>query len=195
MVFDELNKKVADHVSLLFTQHADERLLYHNLTHTLEVTQRVIEIAKYYTPVEEIMFILKTAAWFHDTGYLFVGGKDHEEEGVYRMKEFLTGLKVFPPVMDTISRCIMATKRSGEPVTQLERIVCDADTYHFGTLLFRETDLLVKKELEAFTGTTFTHWTNDSIALLTNHRFYTYYCQQKLSAGKKENIEWLRSLL
>lgn len=195
MIYEYLSKKVDNYISTLFTQHPDDRLFYHNHSHTLEVIDHVIEIGKFYTTAEEIMFILRTAASFHDTGYLFVGQKDHEEESVRIMADFLSDLKLPQSTIFAIGQCIMATKLPVDPVSQTEQILCDADTYHFGTTRFRETDPLIKKEVEALMGITFTHWIEGSIALLTNHQFYTSYCQQKLNGGKQQNIDWLRAQL
>jgi predicted metal-dependent HD superfamily phosphohydrolase len=195
MVYKDIQKKVEDYISSLFSQHADRRLPYHNFTHTLEVVIRVREIAEDYKLAEESLFIAFTAAWFHDTGYLFVGSKGHEEESVKVMKTFLLTLETDPSLADKISQCIMATKLPVNPVSISEKILCDADTYHFGTLRFRLTNTLVKEEVESLTGRILTHWIEDSITLLTHHQFYTPYCRQKLNEGKKQNLAWLHSQL
>lgn len=155
---------------------------------------RAIEIGTYYQLGEDRMFILSTAAWFHDTGYLFVGSKGHEKESVHIMQDFLTRQGISPGIIDSIAQCIRATEIAAKPVSLLEEILCDADTYHFGTLRFRETDELIKKEIEVLSGVTFKKWVDRSIAILANHRFYTSYCQEKLGEGKALNIVWLHSL-
>jgi len=76
-----------------------------------------------------------------------------------------------------------------------EKILCDADTYHFGSPEFRQTDLLVKKEIELLTGSKTVEWTKHTITMLEKHQFYTGYCKERLEAGKAENLAWLRSLL
>jgi hypothetical protein len=45
----------------------------------------------------------------------------------------------------------MATKRGSGPVSVAEKIICDADTYHFETFEFKRTDWLIKKEIELMT--------------------------------------------
>ena len=89
----------------------------------------------------------------------------------------------------------MATQRLIKPATISEMIIWDADTYHFGTPEFKQTDAQIKKEIELLTGSVQTSWVSKSIRMLRNHQFYTSYCKQQLEAGKQENIDWLQSLL
>jgi len=100
-----------------------------------------------------------------------------------------------PELVELIAQCILATKFPSSPRLYLEHIMCDADTYDFGTPYFRETEFLVKKEIEMRTGKLPVNWTAESIRLLQHHRYYTDYCQQLLNKGKEENIKWLASLL
>jgi predicted metal-dependent HD superfamily phosphohydrolase len=195
MSYQDASRAVEDYITILFQLHQDEKLFYHNLEHTRKVVARAEEIALVYTLDDESVFIIKTAAWFHDAGYLFVGSNGHELKGVDLMKEFILGMSSGRRLAEKISQCIMATKRVAEPVSLMEKIICDADTYHFGTLEFRQTDLLIKKEIEFLTGSVQTGWISDTIRMLKSHQFYTSYCKELLNAGKEQNIEWLKSRL
>ena len=75
------------------------------------------------------------------------------------MKEFLSDIISIPVLVEEIGQCIMATKRDSIPVSVTERIICDADTYHFGTPEFKRTDPLIRKEIELLTGSDQTGWT------------------------------------
>ena len=96
-----------------------------------------------------------------------------------------------------IGRCILATKFPSHPVDLLEQLICDADTYHLGTDLFRQTDPLVKKEVQLRTGMVpaETEWIKKTLSLLKQHTFFTEYCQKKLNEKKQENIAWLEGQL
>jgi predicted metal-dependent HD superfamily phosphohydrolase len=166
---------------------------YHNLAHTQAVANHSREIGAYYLLNETEMFILTTAAWFHDIGHLFGEMQGHEERGVLIMEYSLQSIS--PELIAAIGQCILATKYASHPQNLLEQIICDADTYHFGTTLFRQTDQLVEKEMELRTGESNPHWHANSLDLLNKHVFYTEYCQKLLTEGKKQNIAWLEGLI
>jgi HD superfamily phosphodiesterase len=195
MSFRDTSREIEDYVASVFEQNKDPKLLYHNFHHTSKVVQRAVEIASFYKIDEESLFVLVAAGWFHDIGYLFVGPRNHEQEGVKMMITFLARYEYSPAMLETITRVIMATKEPVHPLLLPEKILCDADTYHFGTAEFKSSDDLVKKEIELVTGSIPEHWIERSIAMLKNHRFHTSYCTERLEPGKMRNIAWLESLL
>jgi hypothetical protein len=92
-----------------------------------------------------------------------------------------------------VASCILATKIPHDPKGRLEEIMCDADTYNFGTKEFRKTNKLIKKELALRGYTTLTNdWVNNTIELLERHKFYTTYCQVLLDEKKRKNLEWMK---
>ena len=195
MSYEGANQAVADHITSIFQLNPNEKLLYHNFEHTSKVVARGTEIAMFYKLDDEKLFIIRTSAWFHDIGYLLSGPKEHEREAVRLMEEFIPRIISKPTLTEDIAGCIMATKRSAHPESLTEKIICDADTYHFGTPEFKKTDPLVKKEVELWLGAVQTEWISHSIKMLRNHQFYTTYCQERLDEGKKLNIQYLQSLL
>ncbi|SHM77607.1 HD domain-containing protein [Chitinophaga sp. CF418] len=177
----------------LFTRLASTSLVYHNLSHTERVVARSMEIADHYGLNGKDRFILSIAAWFHDTGHLVADIELHEQAGVRLMKSFFIDKEIDEALIDTISECIMATKWPPAPKTLLEEIICDADTYHFGTKEFEITDELVKKEFQLRTKKNYANWCNDTLRLLKAHRFFTSYCRDKLVDGKEANIAYLEA--
>jgi predicted metal-dependent HD superfamily phosphohydrolase len=168
---------------------------YHNLTHTKEVVTRAKEIAAFYLLDEKDDFMLTVAAWFHDTGQLYGEMDGHEEKSAVIMKNYFENSDVSSGLIQAAEGCILATKYGALPGTLPEKIICDADTYHFGTALFHKTEFLTKAEMEIRTGEKFPHWHEESLQLLQNHVFYTEYCQLLLQPGKQKNIAWLESLI
>jgi predicted metal-dependent HD superfamily phosphohydrolase len=195
MSYQEISREIEEYINNIFESHPNKNLVYHNITHTRNVVIRTIEIASYYKLDEESLFILKAAAWFHDTGYIFRGPNNHEQESVNIMMVFLHKYDLSPRIIDQVEQIIMATKLPTSPVSLSEMIICDADTFHFGTIEFKRTDELVKKEIELRTGLILIDWVKHTIAMLQNHRFYTSYCAERLEKGKMQNIAWLLSLL
>lgn len=167
---------------------------YHNLDHTVDVVQHTTEIAAYYLLSAPEMLIVRVAAWFHDIGHLTGEMDGHEARGVVIMKDCLKPMDISETLISSIAACIMATKYPSDPHTLYEQILCDADTFHFGTPRFKATDDLVKMEVELRKKKIFTDWHTKSIALLEEHHFFTQYCQHLLGEGKLENIRWLKAL-
>jgi len=190
----EISKTLADierMVEELFRVNDRPYLLYHNINHTRNVVKRAQEIAAIYALNNESLFVLLAAAWFHDTGHLFGSMEKHEEMSVYIMRMYLVDL-VDEQMLDDIGDCIMATNITSKPVTLIEKILCDADTYHFGTTEFHQTDPIVWLELEKRLGRVIYRKDEKSLHLLELHTFNTPYCLTHLSQGKQENMAWLK---
>src|SRR5687768_14448907 len=133
-------KKIEKHVKGLFEDKADPSLVFHNLKHTQIVVARAKEIAGHYHLSEKDMLTVFAAAWFHDTGYLFAVPAVHEAKSVELMKDFMAANNgIDNELTAAIEQCILATKSTVNPSNILQHIVCDADTYHFGTKDFKIT--------------------------------------------------------
>ncbi|HXS36343.1 MAG TPA: HD domain-containing protein, partial [Flavipsychrobacter sp.] len=189
---DNIYKAIAKYITDLFEQHANPNLLYHNLEHTKKVVQHAEEIGAHYKLSEEDTLTLYTAAWFHDVGHLFTEMDKHEEKSAEMMREFMHKEGISDAVIDNIADCIKATRFSADPHGLLQEIICDADTYHFGTNEFKDTNKLVKKEFELRGYNTLTQdWNSNSIELLKKHTYFTTYCKILLEEKKQKNIQWL----
>ena len=187
-------QKVATFVSQVYMSDNSPKYPYHNLDHTKAVVEHARQIGSYYNLSEEDLFILTTAAWFHDIGQLLGDAADHEQKSVLVLKNYLTHTELNLELIGVVANCILATQIGHKPILLPEKIICDADTWHFGTLYFRETEFLVQKEMEKRASTKFFNWHEKSLSMLEQHTFYTDYCKSILQQGKLENIEWLKSL-
>jgi predicted metal-dependent HD superfamily phosphohydrolase len=194
MNYQELAKKIQDHVQALFHSQKDKTFVYHNLTHTQGVVKAASQIANHYQLNEKDFFIVTTAAWFHDAGY-FEDAKNHEVKGVEMANAFLKKHEVAEEVMLSIDNCILATKLPQSPKNKLEEIVCDADLFHLGTDYFNETNKLMRKESETTKGIAISkeEWRKGTIRLFETHHYFTDYCQLLLNDKKKENLDKLKS--
>jgi predicted metal-dependent HD superfamily phosphohydrolase len=180
------------YVKNLFDGHGKPYHVFHNLQHTQAVVRHAAEIADHYQLNDQERFVLQTAAWFHDTGYLMGEVANHEETGVVLMRLFLDEYNVEPHLQDEAAKCIMATKRTVQPITRLQQILCDADTYHLGTPDFEYLDKLVWQERELSTDTKVKDHTGQSLQFLQSHTYFTDYCRNLLTAGKEKNIALLK---
>ncbi|ACU59905.1 HD domain-containing protein [Chitinophaga pinensis] len=179
----------------LYERLTPSSLLYHNLSHTQKVVAHATEIATYYQLDEQTLFIIKAAAWFHDTGHLVAEMAVHEAASVNLMRTFMETQQISDTLIDEISRCIMVTRFPSHPQTLPESIICDADTYHFGTSEFKITDDLVREEFQLRLCRQFPDWYEGALGLLKSHHFFTTYCQKKLDSGKFNNILYIEKKL
>ena len=184
----EVLQEVQGYVEALYKKFQSADLLYHNLEHTQKVVQRCNEISAAYVINGTDVFILTVAAWFHDTGHLFGVPHNHEERSVDIMKDFLAKKVQDAAITDAVAGCIMATKMPYHPVTLVEKIICDADTYHLGTKDFIDTDSRLKKELQLRINTPDENWDSNTLTMLIKHKYFTSYCRELLEKGKHENI-------
>ena len=180
------------YVKKMFEEHGKSFHVYHNLEHTQTVVRHAAEIADHYQINDQERLVVQTAAWFHDTGYLIGEVANHEETSVVLMRLFLDEYDVEPHLPDEVAKCIMATKKSVKPITLLEQILCDADTYHLGTSDFEYFDELVWKEWELSTLTKVDGHIKQSLHFLQAHTFFTDYCRKLLTEGKEKNIALLK---
>lgn len=190
-------KKAETYVTGLFEKLPHDKLLFHNLEHTETVVERTKEIAAHYTLNEKDMLVLYVAAWFHDTGHLYCSGlKDHEEKSVEVMKKFMSEYNSDKELISEIEACILSTKMPRNPVNLVQEIICDADTYHFGTKEFKNTNREMREEYSLRESTVSKKdWDENTLEMLNKHQFYTSYCKDLLEEKKKDNMRKIKKKL
>ena len=177
-----INKKAEEYVTALFEKMHNPNLVYHNLEHTKSVVQRTNEIAAHYNLNEKELTILTVAAWFHDIGHLFTDAAKHEEKSVDIMKTFMAENDNDPQLISEIEGCILSTKPPRHPQNLLQEIICDADTYHFGTKEFKESNKKVFEEHLLRVGPiSKKEWNKNTIGLLERHKYFTSYCRSEFT--------------
>jgi predicted metal-dependent HD superfamily phosphohydrolase len=194
MNYLELLDRIKTHVHDLFSSKKDDRLIYHNLYHTEQVVKNAVKISNHYKLSDADFFVVVTAAWFHDIGYLS-SWDQHEQHGADAAVAFLKNKNVDENILTAIYDCIMATRMPQKPSGLLQQIICDADLFHLGGESFKERNKLMRKEAEAFCEKKIDKetWRENTIALFEGHHYHTDYCQQELKAGKDKNLEELKS--
>jgi len=194
MDYNIILAQAQQYVLNFFDSHADEKIVYHDRTHTEQVVEAARMIGQHYQLSERDFFIVNVAAWFHDTGYFKGGAPGHEERGAEMAVAFLTGTGVDAGTMQSVRGCILATQIPQKPTNLVEDIVCDADLFHLGTDRFAERNKLMRKEMEAAKGKKISkdEWRRSTIRLLETHKYNTDYCRLLLNEKKQENLDKLR---
>jgi len=192
MIYQKALARVKELVGKHFSDQLNPNRIYHNLQHTEEVVGRAVQIASSYRLDSKGLFIIQTAAWFHDTGY--ADDPLHPEKRSARLSEkLLTEISVDPETIKSIRNCILASALPQKPQNLMEEIVCDATMFHLGSDDFFERSKLMRKELSLLTGKKVSkeEWKRRNIELLQNHRFKTEYGRKLYESQQKLNLETL----
>lgn len=168
-------------------------ITYHNAPHTISVIAAVLQLAKSENISDDDLVLLKTAALFHDTGFL-QHHDNHEEFSCKIARKHLPSFNYSAEQVERICEMIMATKIPQSPLNHLSKILCDADLHylggeHYNTIaekLFTEYRKLgvVKTQAE---------WDHKQAAFLSNHKYFTdtainlYDQQKKITVAEVES--------
>ncbi len=104
MLFEKLKKQILSRLESEFKPC----LYYHNLSHTLDVMEATLRLAKLESIDSNYTIILTTAALLHDVGMLD-NYKDHEAASVKVAQMLLPELNYSQPDIEEIADLIMAT--------------------------------------------------------------------------------------
>lgn len=189
----EILIKVKEFATTLLKHRLSEKLYFHNITHTLEVVQATSEIGVNSALSKEELEIVLIAAWFHDLGYSDKY-KDHEYESANIAFIFLTITGIDEIIIEHIISCILATKYPQKPLSLLEKVICDADLYHFSRPDYKQHEQALKKEWEANLNLIYTdkEWDIINYDMLKDHVYWTSYGKTVLQLKKEENIKKLK---
>jgi len=194
MNYRQFLDQVRQYTIHFFKSKDTQKLLYHNLEHTQMVVANAEQIARHYQLAGKDFFIVMTAAWFHDSGYLTGDPADHEQRSADIAARFLNDIAVEEDTIQAVRQCILATRMPQSPASRLEKIVCDADLFHFGTADFWERNNLMRNETESRTGKKIgkNQWRKGTIRFLEAHQFQTDYCRNILQHKKQQNLRELK---
>lgn len=171
-------------------------LPFHNAQHTLEVFDHVRVIGRDEGLSEKALEPALLAALFHDVGNAS-GFKGHEAQSSAMASKFLEPLKYPKDDLFKVQGCIMATRMPQSPNSLLEKILCDADLFHLGTLSFFKRNTLLRKEWAMDQNLLYSDWdwTKLNITFLEGHSFFTTYGHRVLEPVKQENLAQLKDRL
>ena len=173
-----------------------DEIVYHDVPHTLNVEKAVIRYAKLEGISEEEIILLRTAALFHDAGFI-LQYSNNEDFGIKMAESILPRFGYNYEQINIIGQIINATKPDVTPQTMLEKIMSDADYDYLGRPDYHVIAKKLRMELENY-GTNFTEeeWIHFQLDFLENHHVYfTETAQNIRSYGKSMRIEDLKKKL
>jgi len=191
---EQLLSAVRNYVTDIFTHQVKPEFVFHNLEHTEDVVEACSYMADYYKLNEDDHFVLMVSAWFHDTGFSKGEASGHEDESIRIATDFLTQHGVESLLLQRISSAIQATRMPQSPISQVEKILCDADLYHLATEDFKPRNQLLKQEREFLLEHKISKkdWRKNNINFLESHKYFTEYGQEFLESKKLENLSLLQ---
>lgn len=182
------------HVINLFAESNQDKLVYHNLAHTLGVVEVCRKMGEHYRLSADDMLAVQLAAWFHDAGYLIGAPQHHEESGAEYAAAFLEQQHVDPSIIEKVKGCILATRIPQRPTNLLEEITCDSDLFHLGSEQFKTLSKQMRREKTMLCNRNVTgkEWREETIKFLEQHQYFTSYAKALLNKQKEAHLEALR---
>ncbi|MET0759581.1 MAG: HD domain-containing protein [Flavobacterium sp.] len=167
-------------------------LIYHQWKHTQHVLEKAEFIARQENTIEEDILLIKTAALFHDAGFINNINEGHEEESIRLAEKKLPEFGYKKNEIEIIVGMIRATIIPQTPNTKLECILADADLEYLGTDNFERIGNKLYLELKHYNpNLSLYEWNEFQINFLQSHFYHTKYCIQNRTAVKEKNLKLL----
>lgn len=173
-----------------------KELFYHGAHHTEDVLNSIVRIGEGEEVSAREMTILKTAALFHDAGFLDQYS-DNEEAATVYARQTLPAFDYEEDDIDVICAIIMATRHDIKPRNLLEEIMCDADHDYLGRKDYKRIAASLYKELAEY-GYVYNEreWINMQVSFLAiKHTYYTEWAKKNRQTTKERHIERLKEKL
>lgn len=165
-----------------------QNLHYHSIHHTIDVCDAVERIGLLENISSEEIILVKTAALYHDSGFIYQYLKN-EPVGVEIARKSLPEFNYSDQEIDLISEIIMATQIPQTSKNLLEEIMCDADLDYLGRDDFHPIADSLKQELmEHQMVKSDKHWDEIQISFLTQHKYFTKTANRLRNNKKQDNL-------
>ncbi len=171
-------------------------LHYHGPHHTRDdVLPAAERLAAYAQLSPDQTLLLRTAALYHDIGYL-EHYADHETLGAKVVMAELPAHGYTAAEIQTVVDLIMATRMPHNPRTELQRMMCDADLNSLCRDDFFITSHRLRLELKQMgLVTSVREWYARQLKFLESHQYLSSAGIALGEDGKKQNIAELRHIL
>ena len=170
------------------TDGLQAHLLYHSVGHTKDVVHAVERIALLEGITDEGLFLLKTAALFHDAGFLEQYDAN-EYIGAKMAADLLPKYGYTEQHITTIVELIKVTEIPHKPLNHLQEIMCDADLDYLGRDDFQQIANNLKLELKTMDKIKSDRkWDEIQVSFLNKHHYFTKTAINSREEKKKENL-------
>ena len=167
-------------------------LPYHDVQHTKNVIVAAEHLATCENIIGSELILLKTAALFHDAGFL-QSTHEHENHSCTLTRRFLPQYHYSEEQIESICRMIMTTKMPQSAEDHLSHLLCDADLYYLGG---NEYELYAHKLYKEFKKTkvvkTEIEWQLKQAEFLSSHHYYSRTAKHEREENKQRNLQHLQ---
>jgi class 3 adenylate cyclase/ligand-binding sensor domain-containing protein/predicted metal-dependent HD superfamily phosphohydrolase len=195
-LYSSINYKKAErHIMKVLKKGLPENLHYHGIHHTYDVVKAVERIAIMEGVLDDDIFVLKSAATYHDAG--FVEQYDSNEPvGARLAEEILPKYGYTDEQIEVVKKLIYATIIPHKPSSKLEEIICDADLDYLGRDDFFEIADTLRMELRDHGKIKSDRlWDEIQVKFLTQHKYFTKSAKKMRDAKKAEHLEVIKQKL
>lgn len=173
-----------------------DTLFYHTIDRTVKIDRTIKEYAKLEALPKNDILILRTAALYHDVGYIVE--YDHNEQYATMIaRNNLPNYGYSEEDIEQVCSLIWATSRKETPKNYLEELICDANSDYFGRKDYHVIAANLRKELTLHNTMEMTEeeWLDFQLNYLEfEHRYYTDLAKNIRDKGKSLRIEELKEL-
>lgn len=180
----------------LLRSNLSRELVYHSLEHTCDEVARSARRIAHLTGVNlEEMLLIRTAAYFHDVGFIN-RRHEHEQESARIAASVLPQFGYSAAQIDLVTGQIIATRFPQSPQNALEAILADADLSVLGKKQFLARNQDLRQELAALGEPVSDDvWYSSQLAFLRSHRYFTPVARKLYDSGKVQNVRLLTQIL
>lgn len=187
--------KAERHIIKVLEKGLTDKLHYHSIGHTKDVVKAIERLALMEGVTDEGLFLLKSAATYHDAGFVEQYDKN-EPIGARLAEEILPKYGYTEQHIQTIKELIFVTQIPHSPKNKLEEIICDADLDYLGRDDFHEIADRLRRELrEHGKIDSDRKWDEIQVQFLTAHRYFTETAIRTRKEKKLKNLEEVKARL
>ncbi len=184
--------KAERHIIKVLEKGLSDKLHYHSIEHTKDVVKAVERLALMEGVTDEGLFLLKSAATYHDAGFVEQYEKN-EPIGARLAEEILPKYGYTAQHIEKIKELIFVTQIPHQPKNNLEEIICDADLDYLGRDDFHEIADRLRRELrEQGKIDSDRKWDVLQVSFLTSHRYFTETAIRTRKEKKLKNLDEIK---
>lgn len=181
--------KAERHIMRVLEKGLSPSLHYHSIAHTKDVVRAVERYALLEGVTDEGLFLLKSAATYHDAGFV-ENYEKNEPIGARMAEEILPKYGYSEQHIEKIKELIYVTQIPHRPINKLEEIICDADLDYLGRDDFHEIADKLRLELKEHGKIDSDRkWDEMQVAFLKMHRYFTPTAIASRLDKKKRNMQ------
>ncbi|MDB0011288.1 hypothetical protein N9E20_00615, partial [Crocinitomicaceae bacterium] len=195
-LYSSINYNKAErYITKLLEKKLSDKLHYHCIDHIQDVVNAVENLALTEDVTDEGLFLLKSAASYHDAGFIEQYDKN-EPIGARLAEEILPKYGYTEENIQIIKELIYVTQIPHKPKNKLEEIICDADLDYLGRDDFHEIADRLRRELrEHGKINSDRQWDEIQVQFLSNHRYFTKTAIATRRPKKLKNLEEIKERL